>query len=553
MPCRPCTALTLAYTGLRAGDAADGRRAFMSAPGSRAMSPAAGAVASAAALQRSASAQAAAAQVPAAAPASAASVAAGGAAGGLQVTPLHRPAAAAAQAAAGGLAVTPLPGMQPRHSAAPTAGEITPMQQQPLRGAEAAADVAQRLQRLGVTPMGGSTPVAAAGQRQQAEQQQQPGALTPLERLAAAPVDLNITPLVAPPAGRQLAPAAAAVSGRRQAAAPPPPLDITPLAGGAAAADRRSQLCISPLPGMEPEPQQVGSASPKGRSVLAERTNSGRPSPGAVPLTSGRRGMLPSLASPLPVEPGMEQPPLHGSPSFAENQPLPSPAAGGQQQPGGVAAGEKVKAAGAEAQAALTPAGSGVQWTIPTAPADAEMAEAAPSGGRAAAGLASHTLEFSFAAAQRSLDQLSSGAAWGGGSAGSAPGAGIAEAAAGLPPGLRDDILALHWDMLQQFQVGGAGRVQGKWAFGVCIRLASELGASTCRGGVASSGEDPVMPAALQLSKMQPGRVEDLPYLVAPPAAPRCRRSRRAWASWCPRCWSATRRCLLRWRRCASS
>ena len=193
---------------------------------------------------------------------------------------------------------------------------------------------------------------------------------------------------------------------------------------------------------MASEPQAVGSASPKGRSVLAERTNSGRASPGAVPLASGRRSALPRLASPLPAAPEAEQLQLHGSPSFAENDPLPLPGAGGQQ-PGGAAAGEKLKAAAADAQAeaALAPAGSGAtaQWTIPSARGDAEMADAAGSGA-AAAGPASHPLEFSFAAAQRSLEQLSSGAA--------------GEGAAALPPGLRDDILALHWDMLQQFQVG---------------------------------------------------------------------------------------------------
>lgn len=372
---------------------------------------------------------------------------------------MHRPAPAAAQAAAGGLAVTPLPGMDAQRSAA-AAAEVTPLQQQQLRGGDAAADVAQRLQRLGVTPMGGGTPAAAA--RQQPEQQQ--AALTPLERLAAAPVDLNITPLVAPPAGRQAGTAAAAASGRRLAAAAPSPLDVTPLAGGAAA-DRRSQLCISPLPGMAAEPQPAGSASPQGRSVLAERTNSGRASPGAVPLTSGRRGqLLPRLASPLPAAPEAEQPPLSGSPALAENQPLPSPAAAGGQhhRSASTAAEDKLKAASAasaEAQVALT-AGSGALWTIPSAPADTEMADAAPSRDRAAAGLASHPLEFSFAAAQRSLEQLSSGAAWGGGGGSSAPVAAMAEAAAGLPPGLRDDILALHWDMLQQFQVG--------W---LCVRL----------------------------------------------------------------------------------
>ena len=377
---------------------------------------------------------------------------------------MHRPAPTLAQAAAGGLAVTPLPGMEAQRSAA--AAEVTPLQQQqPLRGADAAADVAQRLQRLGVTPMGCGTPAAAA--RQQPEQQ---AALTPLERLAAAPVDLNITPLVAPPAGRQAGTAAAAASGRPLTAAAPPPLDVTPLAGGAAA-DRRSQLCISPLPGMAAEPQPAGSASPQGRSVLAERTNSGRASPGAVPLTSGRRGqLLPRLASPLPAAPEAGQPQLSGSPSFAENQPLPPPAAAGGQQhqrSSAAAAEGKLKAASAasaEAQLALTPAGSGALWTIPSAPADAEMADAdaAPSCDRAAAELASHPLDFSFAAAQRSLEQLCSGAAWGSGGAGSgsAPVAAMAEAAAGLPPGLRDDILALHWDMLQQFQVG--------W---LCVRL----------------------------------------------------------------------------------
>ncbi|PRW34049.1 transducin family [Chlorella sorokiniana] len=431
-----------------AGDAADGRRTSLSAPNSRAISPAADAAASAAAQQRSASSQAAASQAHAAAATPRASTAAGS----LQVTPLHRPpAAATAQAAAGGLAVTPLPGMEAQRGAA-AAVEVTPLQQQPLRGTDAAADVAQRLQRLGVTPLGGSTPAAAAGQQRQQAEQQQPGALTPLERLAAAPVDLNITPLVAPPAGRQAGAAAAAASARRPA---PPPLDVTPLAGGAAAADRRSQLCISPLPGMAPEAQPAGSVSPQGRSILAERTNSGRASPGAVPLTSGRRGMLPRLASPLPVAPEAEQPQLNGSPSFAENQPLPSPAVGRQAQYGGSTAAEgKLKAAsaaGAEAQVALTPVGSGALWTIPSAPADAEMADAAPSGARSAEELVSHPLEFSFAAAQRSLEQLSNGAAWGG-AASCAPVAAVAEAAAGLPPGLRDDILALHWDMLQQFQ-----------------------------------------------------------------------------------------------------
>ncbi len=428
----------------------------MSAPDSRAVSPAPSAAAPAAALQRSASSHAAAPQAHAAAATPAASMAAGSAAGGLQVTPLHRPAATAA---ASGLAVTPLPGMEAhRSAAAAAAAEVTPMQQQPRRGAEAAADVAQRLQRLGVTPLGGGTPVAATGQqRQQLEQQQQAAPVTPLERLAAAPVDLNITPLVAPPAGRQIGAAVPPASGRWPAPAAPLPLDVTLLAGGAAGADRRSLLCVSPLPGMAAEPQPAGSASPQGRSVLAERTNSGRASPGAVPLTSGRRGLLPRLASPLPADPGAEQPPLQCSPSFAENQPLPSPAAGGQQYSGGVAAEEKLKAAsaaGVQAHVALTPAGSGAQWTIPTAPADAEMAEAAPSSTRPAAELVSHPLEFSFAAAQRSLEQLSSGAAWGSGGGSAAPVAGVAETAAGLPLGLRDDILALHWDMLQQFQVG---------------------------------------------------------------------------------------------------
>lgn len=424
-----------------AGAAAGGQSA--SAPASRA--------ASVAEVQpRSASQQATPMQAPAAAPAPSPRPAVGSSSALPQVTPLAQPPAAGP-----GLGITPLPGMASRFDGAAAApAEMTPVaQQQP--GADAAGEAAQHMQQLTITPLAGGQPPAAAP----ASQHEAVPAVTPMGAPAAAPVNLNITPLVGRPA-RQPAAAASLLPPASSAAAQPPRLDVTPLA--APAGGKRAQLCISPLPGMQPS-GPPGSASPQARSVLGERTNSGRDS-------GSRHSMLPRLASPLPAAAEEAQPAAQASPSFAENLPLPSPCgASWQQQPRGSACSpqqrpaepdHKIKAAAAAAavaDVALSPVASGAlagQWTIGAAPADAQMADAPaaaaiePAGSSAhqAAAKAAAALEQGFAAAQRSLDELSGGAGWGGGGGG----------AMALPPGLRDDVLAMHFDMLQQFQVGSS-------------------------------------------------------------------------------------------------
>lgn len=329
------------------------------------------------------------------------------------------------------------------------------------------------MQQLNITPLDrGTLAAAGAAQRQQQPEQQQP--LSPLERVAVAPVDFGITPLVAAPPARHPTAAAAAAGTAPRPFAPPPPLNITPL--GDAGAGSRAQLCISPLPGMEASPVSA-SASPRQRSVLGERTNSGQSS-----VAPGRHGLLPQLSSPLPAEPEAERPPaVHASPSFVENLPLPLPSPGParhrlQQPPqhgsgsgtcnGASLADHKIKSAAAEMASAevelsLVASGAlGCQWSISAAAgaspaADQAMPDAAPQQPSGSQPGGSSPLEFSFAAAQCSREQLSSGGAWGGAAAAAAEGR---ASTAGLPPGLRDDILALHFDMLNQFQVCIGGR-----------------------------------------------------------------------------------------------
>ena len=386
-------------------------------------------------------------------------------------TPLQ-PAAAPPPA----LAITPLPGMAARHSrggggAAAAAGEVTPVQQQPQQ--EAVHAVGQGMQQLAITPLGGSLAGGAHGGSPQPQHHQRQH-MSPLEQLAAAapPAGLNITPLAAPPAARQQAASGAGAGAGRP---PPPPLAVSPLGG--LPSDRPAPLAISPLPGMRAAPaaasplrQQQRQQQQQQRSVLGERTNS--------PCGVAGHDMLPALPSPLPAAP---EPPLQASPSFAENLPLPSPGtsprseAAAKQQPAahaardaeqqhaaggaGGLAGHKIKAASA-AVAQASPAGSGsmAQWSIGAVPADAEAAPPAgwaadhhqqPAAAAAAADTRYGQYEFSFAAAQRSYEALSGGAG-----VGPVAGGGSGAQSAVPPAGLRDDIWAMHLDMITQFQVG---------------------------------------------------------------------------------------------------
>lgn len=383
------------------------------------------------------------------------------------------PGAAATPAAAvappdgsAALAITPLAGPAPRYgaaalaAAAAAAGHATPAQQQHAVDRSGSEQVHEQQQQLSITPLTGharSSSTAPAAQT---------GAVpSPASQLRhAAPAPLDMTPLAAPPASRlpsAFAAAPAVESAEPHAARPP---SISPFSStGSQAAGHAPELCISPLPGMEPRaalPRQP-LAQRAGRSVLGERSTNNPAAP-ASPRA------LPPLASPLPAH--AEPPALQDSPSFAENLPLPSPPPqrGGasklaqhKQQPTPADTHtHKIKAAAAAAAesavAELQPTslGSFQPWTISAVPGG-ELASGSSSDEVPAAAARlqpSGSGEFSFAAAQRSAEQLAAGGAvWAAGcqAAGEVAGGGAAAAAA-----LQDNLLAMHLDMLSQFQVG---------------------------------------------------------------------------------------------------
>jgi hypothetical protein len=386
--------------------------------------------------------------------------------------------------------------------------------------------VERSLRRLGVTPLAGgrvaaSEPGAAEGVGSTPPPPPPPSPLdVPLA--AAAPPGLAITPLAVPGLARLAA--AGGLAGRHPL---PPRLDVTPpvQAGPPAAAP---QLAISPLPaGLRLPAAAAGNpASPKQpqpqpqRSVLGERTNGSDAALGS-PGSGQGTGMLPPLPPPLPTAAAEEAEVWRGqqaSPSFAGNAPLPAvqrarasprprqPSAEDSAAGSGVGDGGKPKAGGPQV-AALSPAGSGVgAWRISAVPGEQaaadERAAAVPPPPSPAALLPSaargkelaaapSSTELSFVAAERSFQQLSGGpgAAWTRGDDARA----VAAAGAVPPSGLRDDILALHLDMLTQFQVGRgrgpagpAGHAEVTGCMGACSMRAAawqagRAGCAHCR------------------------------------------------------------------------
>lgn len=423
------------------------------------------------------------------------------------LTPSSRPAGNRATAAAPALAVTPLTGPASRYgaaAAAPAFGEVTPAAPRgdlgPTASAVDEAQQTQQQQQLSITPLGGhalprsaagGTPAAAAAADATAQGGAPPE--SPLELLAAAPMSLDVTPLLAPPTARHLGGGAAHEGGL------PPPLAVSQLGSAGSLGDGSSAaggLCVSPLPGTAgARAGSPAAASPsQQRSVLGERSpNRGSSGAGSARAAAVPR-LLPGLAPPLPAA-GLqeEQPQLHGSPSFAENLPLPSPAVtppaatpkqqGGQQQEtqqrGHLAADAarparqdgalKAKAAGSMvSHASISPASSGGsprRWAIGTHPAAQQQAQ--PPAAPPAAPQPS-AAEFCFAVAEQQQRQLGAGAeAWSAAVAGvcqAGPAVMAAAAASGAPLAgdgsgagpLRDELLAMHVDMLAQFQVRAA-------------------------------------------------------------------------------------------------
>ncbi|KAL4425397.1 hypothetical protein ABPG75_009413 [Micractinium tetrahymenae] len=421
-----------------------------------------------------------------------------------QPTPHSRPVptpAAAAVHAGPALAVTPLTGPARRFgtAAAPAPGDFTPA---PAPGGIAGLQQHQEQQQLSSTPLSGHCMQrgAAGGVHTAAAAGAPPG--SPLELLAAAPMSLDVTPLLAPPPGRHLAAAGTTAPAARAGGAPPPPLNVSPLSSAGSLGDGRSsaaELCVSPLPGMAgSSAASPAAASPQQqRNILGERsTNSG--AGGGLAPTAPR--LLPGLAPPLPAV-GLEdeESQLHGSPSFAENVPLPSPAGAppaaiskqqqdqqqAVQQPGCLAADEgravrpadalKLEAAGAAvSRTSVSPTSSGgspQRWAIGTLPAAQQHEQPPP-----AATPAPSATEFSFAVAERQQQQLGASAeAWSTAVAGicqAGPAVTAAAAASGAPLAgdssaagpLRDELLAMHLDMLTQFQAQQAcmGELVGK-------------------------------------------------------------------------------------------
>lgn len=319
---------------------------------------------------------------------------------------------------------------------------------------------------------------------------------SPLELLTAAPLSLDVTPLLAPPAVRHLAADAA----RAKGLPPPPPLDVSPLHSAGSGGDVGSSaagLCVSPLPGMAGglAARPAAASLPPQRSVLGERsTNSGCGGTGGA-LAATAPLLLPGLAPTLSAV-GLEEEEsqLRGSPSFAENLPLPSPVGGAAAAPkqqhsqqqhvrqsghlgdsdrGGLQDSVlKVKAADAAvSHASISPTASGgspQRWSIGTQPAAQQPAQQQERPAAAAAvAPPPSAIGCSFDAAERRQQQLGASAeAWSGAVAGicqAGPAAAAAAAASGAPLGgdgsaagpLRDELLAMHIDMLTQFQVCG--------------------------------------------------------------------------------------------------
>lgn len=457
--------------------------------------------------------------------------------------------------------------------AAAASHDIPASHQRPGLAGHGSTDVAQQLQQLNITPLarypGSSASSHAVPLAAGAGPAGAAAPASPLDLLPAAPLALDVTPLMAGLAARPPAAAAASTAeARGQASAAgvladlpaAGPLNVSPLStsNSPAGGGRRgspAELCISPLPGMRSE--AAGPAQQ--RSPLGERStnSSGRGGSFASSLAAAQPHMLPALAPPLP-QAGDEEPAaaLNGSPSFAENLPLPSPVApapggskqqqersrsGAAQEPG-LAGVHKIKAAPTGAvvatpPAALTPAASGgfQQWSIGAVPSVEAQPQQGGQGTAAAAATPTAALpavasgmpssaEFSFAAAQRSAEELgASGAAWTDAVAGLCEAGPAAAAGAGGPlsapdvgpsseaAALRDNLLAMHLDMLTQFQVSmcGCGWVGGWMGSGIlrsrspCVCVAcQECGWAGWDGWQAGI----LMPACIKDSATQWGR-----------------------------------------------